>query len=141
MGLREKYAYAVQTAKNLRFDGSAQEQNGKLMFKGTVNSQEEANKIWDAIKTIPDWQREVQADIKVNPAAAAATPRATGTAGQATERTYTVKAGDTLSKIAKEHLGNANAYQEIFNANRDQLTDPDEIRPGQVLKIPSMARS
>lgn len=136
MGLREKYAYAVQTAKDLRFDGSAQEQSGKLYFKGTVNSQEEANKIWDAIKTIPDWQKEIQADIKVNPAA----QKATGTAGQTSGKTYTVKAGDTLSKIAKEQLGDANAYTEIFNANRDQLSDPDKIKPGQVLKIPSLAR-
>ena len=131
MGLRDKYAYAIQTAKNLRFDGSAQEENGKLHFNGTVNSQEEANKIWDAIKTIPDWQKEIQADIKVNPAAV----KAAGTTG----KTYTVKAGDTLSKIAKDQLGDANAYQDIFNANRDQLSDPDKIKPGQVLKIPTMA--
>jgi nucleoid-associated protein YgaU len=137
MGLREKYAYAVQTAKDLRFDGSAQEEKGKLVFKGTVNSQEDANKIWDAIKTIPDWQKEIQADIKVNPAAA---PKRTATTGQMSARTYTVKAGDTLSKIAKEQLGDPNAYQEIFNANRDQLTDPDKIKPGQVLKIPAMTR-
>ena len=51
--------------------------------------------------------------------------------------TYTVKAGDTLSKIAKELLGNANAYNAIFEANRDQLSDPDKIKPGQVLKIPA----
>jgi nucleoid-associated protein YgaU len=133
MGLRDKYAYAIQTAKDLRFDGSAQEQNGKLNFIGTVNSQAEANKIWDAIKTIPEWRQDVQADIKVKPAA-------TGTTGQTSVKTYTVKAGDTLSKIAKEHLGDANAYQEIFNANRDQLSDPDKIKPGQVLKIPVMAR-
>jgi nucleoid-associated protein YgaU len=136
MGLRDKYAYAIQTAKNLRFDGSAQEQDGKLHFKGTVNSQDEANKIWDAIKTIPEWQREVQADIKVKPGA----QQPTGTSGQAGGKTYTVKAGDTLSKIAKEQLGDAKAYPEIFNANRDQLTDPDEIKPGQVLKIPTLAR-
>jgi nucleoid-associated protein YgaU len=47
-----------------------------------------------------------------------------------------VKAGDTLSKIAKEHLGNANAYMKIFEANKDQLTNPDVIKPGQVLRIP-----
>ena len=52
-------------------------------------------------------------------------------------KTYTVQAGDTLSKIAKDHLGNANAYMKIFDANKDQLTDPDKIKPGQVLKIPS----
>ena len=53
-----------------------------------------------------------------------------------TTKTYTVKAGDTLSKIAKEHLGDANSYMKIFNANKDQLSDPDKIKPGQVLKIP-----
>jgi nucleoid-associated protein YgaU len=137
MTLREKYADAIQTAKSLRFDGSAQEENGKLHFKGTVGSQEEANKIWNAIKTVPDWQKDIQADIKVNPAAA---QKPTGTAGHGAEKTYTVKAGDTLSKIAKDQLGDTNAYQEIFNANRDQLSDPDKIKPGQVLKIPALTR-
>ena len=47
-----------------------------------------------------------------------------------------MKAGDTLSKIAKEHLGDANAYMKIYNANTDQLNDPDKIKPGQVLKLP-----
>ena len=126
MALREKYNHAIQTAKSLRFDGSAQEENGKLLFRGTANSQDDANKIWDAIKTIPDWQKEVVADIKVNPAAA-----------QTAQKTYTVKPGDTLSKIAKEFLGDANAYPQIFEANRDQLSDPDKIKPGQVLKIPA----
>ena len=134
MGLRDKYSYAIQTAKSLRFDGSAQEQDGKLHFKGTANSQEDANKIWDAIKTIPDWQKEIVADIKINPAGAQKPT------GQTAAKTYTVKPGDTLSKIAKEHLGDANAYHDIFDANRDQLTDPDKIKPGQVLKIPTMAR-
>ena len=50
--------------------------------------------------------------------------------------TYTVEAGDTLSKIAKAHLGNANAWNKIYEANRDQLDDPDKIKPGQVLKLP-----
>ena len=54
-----------------------------------------------------------------------------------TPDTYKVKKGDTLSKIAKELLGNANAYPQIFEANRDQLSDPDKIKPGQVLKIPT----
>jgi nucleoid-associated protein YgaU len=51
-------------------------------------------------------------------------------------KTYTVKAGDTLGHIAKEQLGDASAYKQIFDANRDQLSDPDKIKPGQVLKIP-----
>jgi nucleoid-associated protein YgaU len=48
-----------------------------------------------------------------------------------------VKAGDTLGKIAKELLGDASAYPRIFDANRDQLSDPDKIKPGQVLNIPA----
>jgi len=134
MGLRDTYSYAIQTAKDLGFDGSAREENGKLRFEGSAKSQEDANKIWNAIKTIPTWQQDVQADIKVNPAA-----QTTGTSGRGS-KTYTVKAGDTLSKIAKEQLGDANAYPEIFAANRDQLSDPDKIKPGQVLKIPTLAR-
>ena len=52
------------------------------------------------------------------------------------ERTYTIEKGDTLSKIAKEQLGSANAWKQIFEANRDVLDDPDRIFPGQVIKLP-----
>lgn len=54
----------------------------------------------------------------------------------ATEQTYTVQSGDTLSHIAKRFYGKAEQWQPIFEANRDQLDDPDLIQPGQVLKIP-----
>ena len=127
MSMRDKYSQAILTAKNLRFQGNAEERDGRLHFKGTVNSQDEANQIWNALKSVPDWQKDIVADIKVSPQ-----PATVGTSG----RTYTVKAGDTLSAIAKEHLGDANAYNKIFDANRDQLTDPDKIKPGQVLKLP-----
>jgi len=53
------------------------------------------------------------------------------------ETTYTVVSGDSLSKIARHFYGNANAWNRIFDANRDQLSDPDRIKPGQVLKIPA----
>lgn len=49
---------------------------------------------------------------------------------------YTVEKGDTLWKIADEHYGDGNRYPEIFEANRPMLEDPDEIYPGQVLRIP-----
>lgn len=52
---------------------------------------------------------------------------------------YTVAAGDNLSKIAKRFYGSANAWKKIFDANRDQLADPDRIKPGQILKIPTHA--
>ncbi|MBN8727159.1 MAG: LysM peptidoglycan-binding domain-containing protein [Xanthomonadales bacterium] len=54
-------------------------------------------------------------------------------------RTYTVLTGDSLSKIARKLYGDANRWREIFDANRDQLDNPDLIQPGQVLKIPADA--
>jgi len=50
---------------------------------------------------------------------------------------YEVKSGDSLSKIAKEHYGDAMKYMAIFEANKPMLKDPNEIYPGQVLRIPS----
>jgi LysM repeat protein len=144
MDMRQKYDQAIQVAKGLRMQGSAEERNGKLYFTGTVNSDAEKNQIWNAIKTVPDWQTDVIADIRVA-AGAAPTPASSApaappkTAAAATQQTYTVKPGDSLSKIAKEQLGNANLYMEIFNANKDVLTDPDKIKPGMVLKLPVAA--
>ena len=57
--------------------------------------------------------------------------------GEWQSKTYTVQSGDTLSKIAKEFYGNANKYQQIFEANKPMLKDPDKIYPGQVLRIPA----
>jgi len=53
------------------------------------------------------------------------------------EQSYTVQKGDSLSKIAKQHYGDANAWQRIFQANRDVLDDPDKIFPGQTLRLPA----
>ena len=53
-------------------------------------------------------------------------------------RTYTVQSGDTLSEIAQRHYGRASAWHQVFEANRDQLDDPDLIRPGQVLRLPDI---
>jgi nucleoid-associated protein YgaU len=53
-------------------------------------------------------------------------------------RFYTVKSGDTLSKIAQEYYGNAMKYMEIFEANTPMLKNPDLIYPGQVLRIPKL---
>jgi nucleoid-associated protein YgaU len=140
MNLRDKYNTAIQTAKDFRMDGSAQEKDGKLHFNGTVGSESEKNAIWDALKTVPDWRNEVVADIKVVARPGAQAGGAAAASAPASMKTYTVKSGDTLSKIAREYLGDANAYMEIFNANKDQLSDPDKIKPGQVLKIPETVR-
>jgi len=128
MSLRDTYAYAIQTAKG-KFQGNAEERDGKLYWKGTIASEELKNELWNAIKTIPTWREDIVADIQVVAPPPGAAPAA---------KSYTVKAGDTLSKIAKDHLGSAGDYMKIFNANKDQLTDPDKIKPGQVLKIPDV---
>ena len=130
MGMRDMYAYAIQTAKG-KFHGNAEERDGKLYFKGTVATEAEKNEIWTAIKTIPTWQHDIVADIEVTGGAGA--PE---TAAAPAAKTHTVKAGDTLGGIAKEHLGSAGAYMKIFELNKDQLTDPDKIKPGQVLRLP-----
>ena len=127
MGLRDTYAYAIQAAKG-KFHGNAEEREGKLYWKGTVATEAEKNEIWSAIKTIPTWQKDIVADIQVTGGPASAPPTAA--------KTYTVKPGDTLSAIAKEHLGSAGAYMKIFELNKDQLSDPDKIKPGQVLRLP-----
>jgi nucleoid-associated protein YgaU len=55
-------------------------------------------------------------------------------------RRYTVRKGDTLSAIAKREYGDANDWRRIYEANRDQLDNPDLIRPGQVLTIPAKVK-
>lgn len=54
------------------------------------------------------------------------------------ERSYTVESGDSLSRIAKAQYGKASKWRAIYDANRDQIDDPDLIQPGQVLKIPAI---
>jgi LysM repeat protein len=111
-------------------------QDNKLVIRGQAQTKSVSNKIWDQIKLVnQDFGQDLMAEITyatddLAAAAAAAAPGGTQT------RSYTVKAGDTLSKIAKAHYGDANQYSKIFEANRNQLKDPDKIFPGQVLVIP-----
>jgi nucleoid-associated protein YgaU len=135
VSLKGMYQWALKTAEG-KFHGTTEERDGKLYFKGTVATEAEKNQIWDAIKTIPTWQKDIVADIRVTggPASGAAPTAAAPAAPQS--RTYTVKSGDTLSRIAKEHLGDAGEYMKIFNLNKDQLSNPDLIKPGQVLRLP-----
>ena len=137
MGLRDMYAYTMKVAKD-KFYGTIDERDGKLYLKGTVNTEAEKNEIWNAIKTIPTWQNDIVADIRVTGGTATTTSDGMKSSGAATPtaKTYTVKSGDTLSAIAKEHLGSAGAYMKIFELNKDQLSDPDKNKPGQVLRLP-----
>ena len=55
----------------------------------------------------------------------------------ASAQTYTVKSGDSLSKIAKHFYGDGSKWHRIYEANRDKIKNPDLIHPGQELTIPA----
>jgi LysM repeat protein len=111
------------------------QQDGKLFIKGRAPSLEAANKIWDEIKRINPRLDDIVADFPVDPSLASTTvpPKTQNSRAQM----YTVKPGDTLSKISKQFYGNSNDYMRIFNANKDKLKDPDHVQVGQELKIPA----
>jgi len=69
-------------------------------------------------------------------ASKAAAPETAGTGENPYTQWYEVQKGDTLWKIAKEHYGDGSLYMDIFNANKDTLSDPDKIQIGQKLRIP-----
>jgi hypothetical protein len=123
MALADKYSDVLGLAQQVGVkDGNWKEESGKIKLWGKTEYQLDSNRTWDKIKEHPGWEQEVEADIKA-------------------ERNdiygmYEVKPGDSLSKIARSTLGDANRYQEIFQANTDQLKDPNKIQPGQRLKIP-----
>lgn len=104
-------------------------QDGKLFIKGTAPSLDAANKVWDEIKRINPRLDDITADFPVDASRQQRSAQRLST--------YTVKAGDTLSKISKEVYGSPNQYMKIFEANKDQLSDPDKIQVGQELKIPA----
>ena len=137
--LKQKYQ-SVQNAmsqhqvrlQNLNMQGD------KLFMRAEAPSEDAKNRIWDLIKMVDSSYSDLIADITVNQSAQ--TPR-TQTAGASvsggqSSRTYTVQPGDSLSKISKQFYGDANQYMKIFQANREQLNNPNEIRPGQQLVIP-----
>jgi nucleoid-associated protein YgaU len=114
-------------------------ENDKLLIRAEAPSQDAKNAIWNQIKMVDQTYSDLTADITVNESIAPQqqAPRTMGAGvGSSGHRTYTVKSGDSLSKIAKEHYGNAGDYMKIFEANRDKLSDPNKIQPGQELVIP-----
>jgi LysM repeat protein len=109
-------------------------ENDKLLIRGQAPTQEAKNRVWDQIKVVdPNFSSDFVADITVDPSASPVAQRTDAAAGQ----TYTVKPGDTLSKIAQHFYGSSSEYMKIFNANRDKLIDPNKIFPGQDLIIPA----
>ncbi len=135
--MKQKYASVLTTIEQQQIRLShVHIQDNKLFIQGVAPSEQAKNKVWDQIKQVsPNWAQELTADISVDPNAKPAQAQGASVSGEQ-QRTYTVKPGDSLSKISKELYGNANEYMKIFEANRDVLSDPNKISPGQTLKIP-----
>ena len=76
-------------------------------------------------------------NVQVTPQQQAASEGAPATAQ--TAQFYTIEKGDTLSKIAERHYGDANKWRSLFDANREVIEDPDKIYPGQTIRIPASA--
>jgi nucleoid-associated protein YgaU len=93
------------------------------------------NRVWDQIKLVDPSASDLIADIQA-PSAAAAAAASAGGASSSAARTYTVQAGDSLSKISKQFYGDANKYMKSFEANKDKLTDPNKVNVGTELLIP-----
>jgi nucleoid-associated protein YgaU len=131
---KQKYANALEAAsKNQVRMQNVHWENGKILIRGEAPSEEAKSKVWDAIKAVNAGANPQDATVDITVARGQGGP-AGGT--QAPGRTYTVQAGDTLSKISQQFYGDGNAYMKIFNANKDTLKDPDKIQPGQKLNIP-----
>lgn len=126
MSLQVKYSPVLALASELKVQNlSVNEDAGKLKLSGTTNTPYEKNLIWDKIKEVGgEAFSDISADINV--------------ANSEVYHVHTVESGESLSKIAKHYFKDANKYMQIFNANKDQLSNPDLIKVGQKLKIPNL---
>ena len=123
--LKAKYQSVIDLAKARGVSlKNVHLENDKLVIKGDAPNQAIKNEVWEAIKKVDAKYADLTADIGID--ASLPVPA----------KIYEVVAGDTLSKIAKKFYGDANKYMKIFEANKDQLKDPDKISAGQKLKIP-----
>ena len=123
--LKKKYQPVIDVAqsrgvsiKNIHIE------NEKLLIRGAAPNDSIKNEVWAKIKAIDPVYADLTADIAIDPSL------------PVPAKTYDVVAGDTLSKIAKHYYGDASKYMKIFEANKDQLKDPNKIAVGQKLRIP-----
>lgn len=118
--LKQKYQPVLDTIQkegaelqNVNLDGN------QLYLKATAVSEASKNRIWDAIKAVDPTYADLKHDIQFRQG----------------DQTYTVEAGDNLSKISKRFYGDPNKYATIVKANN--ISDPDKIKAGQELIIPA----
>ncbi|MCH2488787.1 MAG: LysM peptidoglycan-binding domain-containing protein [Flavobacteriales bacterium] len=124
--VKAKYQSVLDLGEKLKIQkGDVQVNGNRLEIKGVANNQYQKDLLWDEIKRVggenPD---DITADIKV--------------ADTSVYARHTVEKGESLSKISKHYYGDPMKYNAIFEANRDQLDNPDMIHPGQQLVIPKL---
>lgn len=123
MALQDKYAELVNQANSAGVTGlQVAEQNGVLYVTGTAPSTAVKDQIWATYEKLDPEMRSGDMVLNISVAEGA-------------EQEYEVQAGDSLSKIAKNYPGLT--WQKIYEANKDQIKNPDVIHPGQKLKIPT----
>ena len=126
MSLQEKYQPLIDMANQSGISGlNVTEGDGFIKIEGTAPSADVKQKLWDEYNRLDPEYRS--GDLVLNIDA----PEGSAAGGGGT---YTVKSGDTLSKIGAQH---GVSWQKIYDANRDKLDNPDKIFPGQELTIPS----
>ena len=126
--LMEKYQSLIDMANQLGVSGlNVVESDGVLKVDGVAGSAEAKQQLWDEYGRLdPDYRAgEVVMDISA--------PEGDSSSSSGSGSTYTVRSGDSLSKIGSQY---GVSWQKIFEANRDKLDDPDKIQPGQELTIP-----
>ena len=124
-GIAEGIQDRIKGHKTEVKDLEVEHQEDRIVLKGKAKNRAEAEKVIVAAGNTPGiGEVESHIDIEDEPAQA---------------NFYTVKSGDTLSKIAKTFYGDAMKYPVIFEANKPMLSDPDKIYPGQTLRIPTQS--
>src|SRR5687768_17508214 len=127
MAVRDKYQSLIDLANQSGVSNlQVTEEGDVLHINGSVPSEDAKKRIWDEYGRLdPDMR---SGDLVLNLEVGGG-----GAGGGGGEETYTVKSGDTLSEIGQKY---GVKWRDIFEANRDQLDDPDKINVGQTLKIP-----
>jgi nucleoid-associated protein YgaU len=124
--LKQKYAPVIQTIEGFSDLGakvdSASLDGDKLYLKGSVPSQVVANRVWDVIKQVDPTYSDLHHEITTS-----------GGANQS----YSVKSGDTLSRISNRFYGSPNHYSNIAAASN--ISDPNKIQVGQQITIPVLS--